>query len=100
MAGSYAPSLGGNVPSYMNSGKMDNRGFELVLKHNNHFSSGWRYSLTGSLSWARNKVLAKHISDDHPMYRAILGQPRGSSRPRSRSPMRRRPPRAKNGWAT
>ena len=78
VAGSYAPSLGGNVPSYMNSGKMDNRGFELVLKHNNHFSSGWRYSLTGSLSWARNKVLAKHISDDHPMYRAILGQPIGS----------------------
>ena len=49
-----------------------------MLKHNNHFSSGWRYSLTGSLSWARNKVLAKHISDDHPMYRAILGQPIGS----------------------
>lgn len=78
VGGSYAPSLGGNVPSYMNSGKVDNRGFELVLKHQNSFASGWRYSLTGSLSWARNRVLAKHIVDDHPMYRAILGKPMGS----------------------
>ena len=75
---SYAPSLGGNVPAFGNTGKVDNRGFELVLKHNNHFASGWRYALTGSLAWARNKVLAKQISDDHPMYRAILGQPMGS----------------------
>nr|WP_288331542.1 TonB-dependent receptor [uncultured Alistipes sp.] len=78
VSGSYAPSLGGNVPSYKNSGKVDNRGFELVLKHNNYFASGWRYSLTGSLSWARNKALAKQISDNHPMYRAILGKPMGS----------------------
>ena len=78
VGGSYAPSLGGNVPSYMNSGKVDNRGFELVLKHQNSFASGWRYSLTGSLSWARNRVLAQHIVDNHPMYRAILGKPMGS----------------------
>lgn len=77
VSGSYAPSLGGNVPSYKNSGKVDNRGFELVLKHNNSFASGWRYSLTGSLSWARNKVLAKQISDNHPSYRAVLGNPMG-----------------------
>ena len=78
VGGTYAPSLGGNVPTYMNSGKVDNRGFELVLKHQNSFASGWRYSLTGSLSWARNRVLAKHLADDHPMYRAVLGQPMGS----------------------
>lgn len=78
VSGSYAPSLGGNVPTYMNSGKVDNRGFELVLKHQNSFASGWRYSLTGSLSWARNRILAKHLADDHPMYRAVLGQPMGS----------------------
>lgn len=78
VGGSYAPSLGGNVPSIMNSGKVDNRGFELVLKHRNDFASGWHYSLTGSLAWARNKVLAKHITDDHPMYRAVLGEPMGS----------------------
>ena len=78
VGGTYAPSLGGNVPTYMNSGKVDNRGFELVLKHQNSFASGWRYSLTGSLSWARNRVLAKHLPDDHPMYRAVLGQSLGS----------------------
>ncbi len=78
VASSYAPSLGGNVPSYMNSGKVDNRGFELVLKHNNQFESGWRYSLTGSLAWSRNKVLSKKISDDHPMYRGVLGNTMGA----------------------
>ncbi len=74
----YAPSLGGNNPVWLNSGRMDNRGFELTLRHDNWFSNGWSYSLTGILSWSRNKVLSKKISDNHPSYRAILGQPIGS----------------------
>lgn len=78
VSGAFAPSLGGNVPTYENSGRMDNRGFELVLKHNNRFASGWQYSLTGSLAWARNKILSRRINDDHPMYRAVLGQPIGA----------------------
>ena len=77
ISGSYAPSLGGNVPSIANSGKVDDRGFELVLKHAQSFNSGWSYSLKGSLSWSRDRVLKKQISDDHPSYRAILGKPQG-----------------------
>lgn len=77
-AGSYAPSLGGNVPSYGNTGKVDNRGFELVLKHANRYANGWSYALTGSLAWSRNKVLKRIIADDHPSYRAVLGQPVGA----------------------
>lgn len=76
--GAYAPSLGGNVPVFGNTGKVDNRGFELILKHNNWFSSGWHYSLVGNLSWARNRILKMKISDSHPSYRAILGQPIGA----------------------
>lgn len=76
--GTYAPSLGGNNPVWLNSGKMDNRGFELTIGHSNAFSNGWGYNLTGMLSWSRNKVLSRRIADNHPSYRAILGQPLGS----------------------
>lgn len=74
----YAPSLGGNNPVWLNSGRIDNRGFELTLRHGNTFKNGWRYDLTGNLSWSRNRVLSRKISDNHPSYRAVLGQPLGS----------------------
>ena len=35
--GTYAPSLGGNNPAWLNSGRVDNRGFELTLRHANSF---------------------------------------------------------------
>ncbi len=73
----YSPSLGGNHPVYENSGRMDNRGFELTLRHDNWFSNGLTYSLEGMLMFARNRVLSKKISDDHPSYRAVLGEPLG-----------------------
>lgn len=76
--GTYAPSLGGNNPAWLNSGRVDNRGFELTLRHANSFRNGWSYALTGNLSWARNRVLSRRIADDHPSYRAILGEPLGS----------------------
>lgn len=74
----YAPSLGGNNPIWVNSGSVDNRGFDMTIKWGDRFSSGWSYSLTGILSWSRNRVLQKKISDNHPSYRAVLGQPIGS----------------------
>lgn len=74
----YAPSLGGNNPIWVNSGSVDNRGFDITIKWGDRFSSGWSYSLTGILSWSRNRVLQKKISDNHPSYRAVLGQPIGS----------------------
>ena len=73
--GTYSPSLGGNFPTWMNSGSMDNRGFELTVRHDNWFSNGLSYNVTGILSWSRNKLLSKRISDNHPSYRAVLGQP-------------------------
>lgn len=76
--GTYAPSLGGNNPAWLNSGRVDNRGFELTLRHANSFRNGWSYALTGNLSWARNRVLSRRIADNHPSYRAILGEPLGS----------------------
>ena len=74
----YSPSLGGNHPVYENSGRMDNRGFELTVRHDNWFANGITYSLSGMMMFARNRVLSKKISDDHPSYRAVLGEPLGS----------------------
>lgn len=73
----FAPSLGGNNPVWVNSGSMDNRGFDMTIKWGDYFSNGWSYGVTGILSWSRNRVLEKKISDNHPSYRAILGQPLG-----------------------
>lgn len=73
----YAPSLGGNNPSWTNSGRMDNRGFELSIQHDNWLSNGFNYSVRGMVSWARNRLLERAIADDHPSYRKILGEPLG-----------------------
>lgn len=76
--GTYAPSLGGNNPSWENSGEVDNRGFDMTINWGDAFANGWSYNLTGILGWSRNKILKKRIADDHPSYRAILGEPMGS----------------------
>lgn len=73
-SGSYPTSLGGYYPSYQNSGKVSNKGFELTLKHHNRINKDWNYSLTGNFSFARNKVLAKAVTDNYPNYRAQLGE--------------------------
>jgi len=69
----YPPSLGGYFPSYQNSGEVANKGFELTLKHNNRINSDWSYGLKGNISFARNTVLRRAMTDDHPNYRAIVG---------------------------
>jgi hypothetical protein len=74
----YAPSLGGNVPKYENYGKIDVRGFEVTLRHRNQLAGGWSYSVNGSMSWYRSRVLRQRLNDDHPTnYHAILGKPGG-----------------------
>lgn len=77
-SGNYPPSLGGFFPKFQNSGKVENKGFELSLKHFNKINSDWNYSLKGDFSFARNKVLSRIISDNRPNYRAIIGESMGA----------------------
>ncbi|WP_298648764.1 TonB-dependent receptor [uncultured Proteiniphilum sp.] len=77
-SGNYPPSLGGYFPQYQNSGKVENKGFELSLKHFNRINSDWNYSLRGDFAFARNKVLSRIISDNRPNYRAIIGESIGA----------------------
>lgn len=76
--GNYPPSLGSYFPTFQNSGKVENKGLELTLKHFNRINSDWNYSLKGDFAFARNKVLAKIITDDRPNYRAIIGESIGA----------------------
>ena len=69
----FPPSLGGYYPNYQNSGKVENKGFEITLKHNNKINSDWSYGLKGNLSFARNKVLHRAMADNHPNYRPVVG---------------------------
>jgi TonB-linked SusC/RagA family outer membrane protein len=72
--GTYPPSLASYYPSYRNSGKVENKGFEIALKHENRLSSDFRYNLSGTFAFARNKVISRVLTDSYPSYRAILGQ--------------------------
>lgn len=73
-SGNYPSSLGGYYPSYQNSGKVDNKGFELTLKHNNRINSDWSYGLSANLSFARNRILAKAVTDSYASYQAVIGE--------------------------
>ncbi|MDR2362518.1 MAG: TonB-dependent receptor [Prevotellaceae bacterium] len=73
-AGNYPSSLSNYFPSYRNSGKVDNRGFEIILKHENRINSDWSYELNGSFSFSRNRVLKKAVTDAYPNYRGVFGE--------------------------
>lgn len=75
---SFPLSLGGYYPNRMNSGSMDNRGFELTLTHTNSVTKDFSYRLRGSVSFARNKVLKMKVSDNVPYARQQLGKPYGA----------------------
>lgn len=77
-SGIYPGSLGGYYPSKSNSGAVDNRGFEITLNHQLNVTRDFSYHVRGSFSFARNKILKRKISDNHPNYRGVLGQPVGA----------------------
>ena len=72
----FPPSLGSYYPTYINYGSHDNRGFELVLSHNNHIRD-FTYHVRGNLSWARNKVLKMTEDANVPDYKRATGGPMG-----------------------
>lgn len=55
----YPSSLGGNYPTREGTGRLDNRGCEIVLRHRNHIGKDWRYAVTGHFSYAKNRILSR-----------------------------------------
>lgn len=76
-SGIYPPSIGGHFPSIENSGKFDAKGFELVLGHRNAIQD-FTYSITGNLSFSRNRILSIAESDNVLPWQSKVGQPLGS----------------------
>ena len=77
VSANYPPSMAGFFPYTENSGKVENKGFEITLKHNNRINSDWSYGLKGNFSFARNKVLHRAMTDNHPNYQPEVGGPMG-----------------------
>ena len=75
-SGLFPPSMGSYFPTYINYGSHDNRGFELVLTHENHVSD-FHYNIRGNLSWARNKILKMTEDPNIPSYMKEVGHPMG-----------------------
>jgi TonB-linked SusC/RagA family outer membrane protein len=73
-SGNFPPSLGSYFPAYQNSGKVENKGFEITLKHENRINADWSYALSGNFSFARNRVLKRVVTDSYPNYRGQLGE--------------------------
>ena len=63
--GIFAPSMGGYFPSVVNTGKTDNRGFELGLNHRNSLGE-FNYGTRFTLSYYRNRYLSVRESANTP----------------------------------
>lgn len=69
---SYPASMGGYFPSMINYGIHNNKGFELLLTHENHVGE-FHYNIKGNVSWARNKILQISENPNLPAYSKQVG---------------------------
>jgi TonB-linked SusC/RagA family outer membrane protein len=72
VAALHPPSIGGYYPGVVNMGKVDVKGFELVLKHNNKIGQV-NYFLKGNISYAKNRILRIDESANIPDYQRVIG---------------------------
>jgi TonB-linked SusC/RagA family outer membrane protein len=70
--GVYPASLGRHFPTRLNTGKFDNRGFELVLSHRNKVGN-FNYRVSGNLTYARNRIISRLQSDNILPWQNRLG---------------------------
>ena len=68
----FPPSLGGHYPTQENSGAFDNQGFDLLIRHRNRIGS-FNYGVTGTLTYAHNRILSKEQSDNVLPWQNVLG---------------------------
>ncbi|MDR1154653.1 MAG: TonB-dependent receptor [Bacteroidales bacterium] len=72
IAAVYPPSLGENYPTRENSGEFEAKGFEVLLRHTESFG-GFRYSLTGNISYSTNKILKRNQSGNVLPWQDLIG---------------------------
>ena len=74
--GDYPPSMGGYYQSYANIGKMDAKGIDLLLTHNNKLDIAgkpFQYNISGNISWAKNRWLKYPDSPNIPEWQKVTG---------------------------
>jgi TonB-linked SusC/RagA family outer membrane protein len=76
VSGAYATSLAGNYPSIDNTGRFDNRGFELVVRHTNRINN-FIYNINGNLTYAHNRYLRLTESTNTLPWQSKLGTSMG-----------------------
>lgn len=74
--GTFAPSMGGYFPSVVNTGKTDNRGFEIGLNHH-HRVGELNYGARFTLSYYKNRYLSVRESANTPDHLKRNGRPLG-----------------------
>lgn len=72
----YPSSLGGFFSGMANTGRVDNRGLEVTVRHRNKVS-GIDYHFDGTFAWAKNRVLSRVESPGTPWYQSAIGNPIG-----------------------
>ncbi|WP_247237596.1 TonB-dependent receptor [Telluribacter sp. SYSU D00476] len=72
-SGLMPPSIGGYFPQIVNSGIVDNRGFELILTHRRSLGDFY-YNVRGNVSWARNRIIQTTENVNVPDYLRRTGQ--------------------------
>lgn len=73
VSGLYPPSMGGNFPGVVNSGKVDNRGFDLSLSHRKTINE-FKYDAKLNVNWSRNRILKIDESPNIPDYLKQTGR--------------------------
>lgn len=68
----YPLSIGGYYPASVNYGKVDNKGFDLQLRHSNHFGA-FQYNITGNLNWSKNRIIRRNEAAGLPEWQRTVG---------------------------
>ncbi len=77
MGSNYPPSMGGYYPTYENYSKIDGRGIEITLTHQNHIGTGkeaFYYAASFNLTYAKSRWLRYPDSADTPDYQRVTGK--------------------------
>ncbi len=72
----YPPSMGGYYPSYGNILATDAKGIDILITHHNRFNVAgkpFNYSVSGNMSWAKNRWLEYPDSPNIPEWQKVTG---------------------------
>lgn len=73
----FPSSLGGHYPTQENSGAFDNQGVDFIIRHRNRVGR-LNYGLTGTFTYAHNRILSRQQSDNVLPWQSVLGTSVGS----------------------